>query len=445
MFKIHAIGGYGEVGKNMTAVEIGEDIILFDCGLYLPAVVDLQESTKTPSAKLLESVGAFPNDRVLEGKRDKVRAILIGHAHLDHVGAVQYIANRYPNAQIYGTPFTIAVLNSLIDDGKHFIKNKINIVAPNSSVNIKGKNGNYKADFINITHSTPQTSIIALDTNHGIVVYANDFKLDNNPVIGLPPNYDKMKEIAKKGVKVLIMDSLYSGSERKTPSEKIARALVEEVLLTVNHEGHGIIITTFSSHIARLKSIVDFSKKLNRKIIFVGRSLSKYVNAAKTAKICPFEKEIELATYPNQLEKKLKLAEKNRESYVIVCTGHQAEPGSILDRMVEGKLPFKLRPHDSVIFSAKVIPVPINISARANLDKKIRKKDVRIFDEVHVSGHGGSEDLRETIELLKPENIIPSHGSLDQLSPAVELAKEMGYEFGKNIHLVQDGTTIEVK
>ncbi len=442
--EIHTIGGYNEVGKNMTAVDLGEDIIVFDCGLYIPAVIDLQETTKQPTPKLLSSVGALPDDNFLEKNKDRVRAFLITHAHLDHVGALHYIAFKYPKAEIFATPYTVEVLYALMKDSKNMLKNKITSVLPNSSCVVKGKNKTYKADFVNITHSTIQSVFIALHTPQGVVAYANDYKLDNSPIMGLPPNYQKMKELSKEGVKALIVDCLYSGDDRKTHSEKIARAMVEEVLLTVDHGNHGIIISTFSSHIARLKSIVEFSKKLDRKVVFIGRSLAKYVDAAKKSNQCPFAKDIHIVTFNNQIKSKLKQIDKNRHEYVIVCTGHQAEPGSVLDRLVNNKLPFEFKPQDSVIFSSKVIPVPVNISNRANMDKKLKSRDVRIFDDVHVSGHGGREDLREMINLLKPQHFIPSHGGLDKTTPAMELAKEMGYQYGKTAHLCQNGTIVKI-
>jgi ribonuclease J len=445
MFKIHTISGYNEVGKNMTAVEFKDDIIVFDCGFFIPALVDLQDEIRQPTFEMYKDAGAFPDYDFLEKNKEKVRAFLITHAHLDHVGAIPYIASKFPDAEIYGTPFTIEVLRSLMADSKIFLRNKIQIVNPDNSVFIKGKSQKYKADFINITHSTIQSSIIALHSQDGAIVYANDFKLDNSPVIGKPPSYKKMLEVGKGGVKVLIVDSLYSKDERKTHSEKIARAMVEEVMLTIDHRNKGIIISTFSSHIARLKSIVDFSKRLNRKVIFVGRSLNKYVAAAKKVNECPFQNDVEIASYTKQVESKLKRVDKDRENYVLVCTGHQAEPGSVLDRIVSGKLPFQFKPQDSVIFSSSVIPAPVNVANRANMDKKLRNKDVRIFDNVHVSGHGGREDLRDLINIFKPENVIPSHGGLDKTTPAMGLFKEMGYQYGKNAHLCQDGQIVEIK
>tara|TARA_Y100000310_G_scaffold268572_1_gene281245 strand:+ start:11231 stop:12568 length:1338 start_codon:yes stop_codon:yes gene_type:complete len=444
MFKIHTLGGYNEVGKNMTAVEINDDIIVFDCGIFLPAVIDLQETSKQPTPKMFEDSGALPDDDFLEKNKHRVKAFLISHAHLDHVGAVQYLARKYPNAQICGTPFTIEVLKALIKDSRTIVKNKITTIKPDSSVLIRGKKETYKAEFVNITHSTIQSTFIALHTKDGVIVYANDYKLDKTPVMGSPPNYKKINELARKGVKMLIVDALYSKDDRKTHSEKIARAMVEEVMSTVDHRNKAIIISTFSSHIARLKSIVEFSKKLNRKVVFLGRSLAKYVEAAKKVNQCPFKSDIELVSYSRQVESRFRKLDKERGNWVIVCTGHQAEPGSILDRLVEGKLPFTFKPQDSVIFSSSVIPTPVNQTSRAHMDKKLKQKDVRIFDNVHVSGHGGREDLREMVNLFKPKHIIPSHGGFDKTTPAMDLVKEMGYKYGKTAHLCQNGNIVTV-
>jgi len=447
--EIHTIGGFNEVGKNMTVVDLGDDVIIFDAGFYLPAIIELQEQEtqqqQAYSEKKLRSIKALPDDLILDklGLRKKVRAILLGHAHLDHIGAIPYMAYRY-NAPVVGTPFTTSVLKRILKDEKIKIPNKIKPVNPNSSITIKGKKRNYKVDFINITHSTIQTSMMALHTPQGVVLYANDFKLDNTPVLGLPPNYETLKKIAKEGVKVLIVDSLYSGSDRKTPSEKIARALLEEVLLTIKNEKSAIFVSTFSSHIARLKSIVDFSKKLNRKVYFVGRSLKKYVSSAIDVGLCPFQKDIELASYSKQVESTLKKVSKNREGSLVVCTGHQGEPGSIMDRLSRNKLPFSFKPSDNIIFSSKTIPAPQNIENKEQLNKRLKKSGVRIFDNIHVSGHAGREDLRDLISLIHPEHIIPAHGSPDQLAPMEELAEELGYKANKEIHLMRNGQKIRI-
>jgi len=445
---IHTIGGFNEVGKNMTVVDFGDDAVIFDAGIYLPAVIDLQEGEPQQTAyseKKLRSIGALPDDLVIDryGLRNKVRAILLGHAHLDHIGAVPYIGYRY-NAPVVGTPFTIAVLKRIIEDEKIKLRNNLKTIHPNSSFLIKGKKRSYKTDFINITHSTIQTSMLALHTPEGVVLYANDFKLDNTPILGLPPNYDALKQISKEGVKALIVDSLYSGDERKTPSEKIARALLEEVLLTVRSENSAIFVATFSSHIARIKSIVDFAERLDRKVYILGRSMNKYISSAKEVNMCPFKNDIYLVSYKNQVESTLKKISKNREKAVVVCTGHQGEPGSILDRLARKKLPFDFRLNDNLIFASKTIPVPVNIANKEQIDKRFKKIGVRVFDNVHVSGHAGREDLRDLISILNPENIIPAHGSTQQLIPMIELAREMGYKVGKEVHLMQDGQRLRI-
>jgi len=446
--KIYTIGGFTEVGKNMTVVDMGDDAVIFDAGVYLPALIELQEEEeqqKTYSEKKLRQIEALPDDLILDkiGVRKKVRAILLGHAHLDHIGAIPYISYRY-KAPVVGTPFTLAVLKKILQDEKIKIPNKLITINPNSSFIIKGKKRSYKAEFINVTHSTLQTSMIALHTPEGVVLYANDFKLDNTPIMGLPPNYEALKRIAKQGVKALIVDSLYSGDNKKTPSEKVARVLVEEVLMTIKNEKSAIFVSTFSSHIARIKSIVDYGKKLNRKIYVIGRSMNKYISAANEVGMCPFRRDIQIGSYKRQVESILKRVSKNRRNSLVICTGHQGEPGSILDRLSRKKLPFEFNQNDNVIFSSKTIPVPANMANKENMDKRLRKAGARIFDDVHVSGHAGREDLRDLISIVKPKHIIPAHGSTQQLTPMVELAREMGYKTGKECHLMQDGQVLEL-
>ena len=269
--KIHTVGGYSEVGKNMTVLETKEDAFIFDEGFFMPAIVEMQEKEKgSYTPKKLRAVKALPDDSAIEKIRHKVRSQFVGHAHLDHVGGVPFMSDRY-NAPVYGTPFTTSVLNTLLMDNDVVLRNKIKSIQPNTEFFIQGKTKKYKAEFLNITHSTLQTALMAIHTKKGPVLYANDFKLDDNPVLGLKPNYKRLRELAKQGIHALVLDSLYSNSDRKTPSEKIARALLEEVLLTIQNRDAGIIVTTFSSHIARLKSIVEFGKKTKQRSCISGK------------------------------------------------------------------------------------------------------------------------------------------------------------------------------
>jgi len=442
--RIYTVGGYSEVGKNMTVIDFGKDAIMLDAGLYLPPIVALQERDKCTTEKGLRNIHAIPDDTSLDalGIRNKLRAIIVGHAHLDHVGAIPYIAHRY-NAEIIATPFTAEVLKTLVSECPIEFKNPIKAIQPNSSYRVNGAQ-NINIEFINITHSTPQTSLIAIRSNQGNVLYANDFKFDNSPQLGKKPNYEAIKKISKEGVKALIVESIYAAEERKTPSEKVARDLLEDVMLTVDNKGAGIVVTTFSSHIARLKSIVEFGRKLNRKVVFIGRSLNKYVSAAMKAKICPFSKQIMLVSYTRQVDSIMKRIEHERDKYLIVCTGHQGEPGSVLDRISRNEMSFKLSPKDHVIFSSRTIPTEVNIENKEQLDKRLKQRGVRIFNEVHVSGHAGREDLRDFINMVKPEHIIPAHGDLTKLSALAELSTELGYKVGKNCHISQDLQSIEL-
>ncbi len=442
--KIHAIGGYDEVGKNMTVLETKEDAHIFDSGLFLPAIVTVQERERDPTEKSLKNLGALPDDDYLDKNnlRSKVRSMLVSHAHLDHVGGVPYNSYRY-KAPVLGTPYTTEVLKVLMRDSNQNIPNRIIPIKPNGSYNIKGKK-DYKVEFINITHSTIQSAIIAVHTPEGVVLYANDYKLDNTPVFGDKPNYERLKQLSKIGIKALVVDCLYAPDDRKTPSEKIAKNLLEDVMFTTDNKNSGIVVTTFSSHIARLKTISEFGRKLNREVVFLGRSLGKYVEAARNIGKAPFINDVKIYSYRRQVEKALKRINKNKKDYLIVCTGHQGEPGSILERISRSQLPLNLDEKDHIIFSSKTIPTEVNELNRMEMEIKLKKRKVRIFDNVHVSGHGGREDLRDLIKLTNPEHVIPSHGELAKTSAGADLAVEMGYKLDKTVHLMSNGKFIEI-
>ncbi len=445
MIKIHGVGGFDEVGKNMAAVEYGNDVMLCDAGLYLPAVVSVSEREKIPTESGMRAIGALPNDHYLDEKnlRNKVRALLISHGHLDHVGAVPYLGHRYAKAGVYGTPYTLEVLKTLMPEGK-ILPNHLNYIKPDGNAIIKGDSSNFKVEFINMTHSTLQCSMIAVHTPDGVVLYANDYKLDNTPVMGDKPNYKRLKELSREGVKALIVNCLYAHAERKTPSEKIARGLLEDVMFTTENHNSGLIVTTFASHIARLKSIVEFGNKLGREVIFVGRSLAKYVSAADKIHQLPFKNKITIAAYAKHKEKILKKVNSDRSKYLIVCTGHQGESGAVLDRISRNQMPFKLQENDHIIFSSKTIPTPVNLAAKSDLQERLKKFKPRIFDNVHVSGHGAKEDLRDLIKLTNPEHVIPAHGDHSKTIAGMELSVEMGYKKNYNVHLLSNSEGIEL-
>lgn len=439
--QIITIGGYSEIGRNCTLVKVDDEAVILDMGLHMDNYIAYTEEReelhidKPMSANDLIKVNAVPNVYKIEDLWPKVKAICITHAHLDHVGAVPFISNKF-KADIHCTRYTAEVLGAILRDEKISLRNNIVFHPTNSRFKVSKK---ITIEFINITHSVPQTVIIAVHTPYGTLVYANDFKLDNAPTLGDKPNFKRLRALGEKGVKVLIVDSLYAGTAMKTPSESIAREMLKDVLLGVNSKGKAVVVTTFSSHIARLKSIVELGKKLRRKIVFIGRSLSKYMLAARTAGIIDFSKKADFVRYGNKIGKFFK-GVKHPEKCLFVVTGHQGEPRAVLPRMVYQHI-YNFREGDHVVFSCSIIPVEANIRNREKLDSELKKRKVRLFTDVHVSGHAFREDLRDLVSLLKPENIIPTHGNKKNLRAMKELALEIGYK-SQNIKILRNGIQV---
>ena len=442
MIEIYAVGGYNEVGKNCTAIDVDGEVIIVDLGINLENYIKLTEDediVKISPDKLMQ-VGAVPNISVLDKIKDNVKAIVIGHAHLDHLGAVPYLANRF-NAPIISAPYTIEVLRSILKEDRIKLKNEIKTLNLNSFYKITD---NLKVEFINITHSVPQAALIAIHTKYGVILYANDFKLDLHPTLGKKPNFKRLEEIGNENVIALVVESTYADDAKKMPSERVAKEMLRDVLLGTNNKDNLMIVTTFSSHIARLKSIIEFGKKLNRKIIFLGRSLAKYVKAAENIGIVNFSKDVEIVKYSKQIEKRLKKVDKDRKKYLLVVTGHQGEHKSVLYKIAKGEFKFRLYPEDSIIFSCRTIPTQTNIENRGALENELKLTGVRIFKDIHQSGHAAREDLRDFINFVKPRNIIPSHGSKEKKDALAELASEMDYKIGKNVFLVKDGHKVSL-
>ncbi len=442
MLTIHAIGGYNEVGKNMTLIEVDDEAVVLDMGLHLEKYIAYtqDEDIEHLSAAELMKVGAIPDITLLGDLKKKVKAIVPTHAHLDHVGALIFLSNRF-DCPIIGTQFTKSVISAIIKDEKITFKNPIKVLNAGSSIKISK---NIEIEFVNTTHSTPQTVMAAIHTKYGTIIYANDFKFDSYPAFGKKPDFPRLKELGEKGVKALIVDCLRADKEGKTPSENVAKDMLRDVMLGTESEDKLVVVTTFASHLARLKSIVEFGEQIKRKVIFMGRSLGKYTAAGKEAGIANFSEEVQILKFKKQIKRILKKIEKDRGKYLLVVTGHQGEPKSVLSRMVKGEFDFKLEKGDHVIFSSTVIPTATNKANSEILEKKLKAQGVRIFRDIHVSGHAGKEDLRDLLIMTEPENIIPAHGDLKMKSAFSELAYEMGYEYGNNLHLIRDGQKINL-
>lgn len=439
--EIASVGGYNEVGKNMTAIRVGSEVVIVDMGIHLENYIRLTEDEDIIklSTRDLTSAGAIPDITPINDWMPKVQAIATTHAHLDHIGAIPFLGNKF-RAPVYGTPFSIEVLKSILKDEKIDIKNKLNDVKINGTVKLTP---NIKMEFINTTHSTPHTVMIALHTRYGSIIYANDFKFDNYPTLGQKPNLKRLEELGRQGaVHTLIVDSTYAWDWRKMPSETVAKNMLRDVILATDSRGKAIVVTTFSSHIARLRSIVEFGQKLGRKIVFMGRSLSKYCEAAKKAGIADLSEHVEIVKFSRKIKKRLTEISKDRDKYLIVMTGHQGEPKAALSKIIDGVFPFKFEPEDHVIFSCTVIPTETNYNNRNRMEQRLKSYGVRIFKDLHVSGHAAREDLRDLINMLKPKNIIPAHGNFKMTTALVDLAQDMGYK-NENIHLIQNGERLK--
>jgi ribonuclease J len=437
--EICAIGGYKDVGGNCTAIKVDDDVVILDMGLHMENYVKYMEDedVRDVTANQLIKVKAVPNLGHIDDWKNKVKAVVPSHAHLDHVGAMPFLANQV-NAPIVATPFSIEVIKTISKDVK--LKNKFIKVNPNSTYKVSDK---ISVEFIHVTHSTPQSSILAVHTPYGTVLYASDFKFDNSPTLGAKPNYARLKQLKGKVV-LLITECLYAGAHQKMPSEAVARQMLKEVMLEMDSTGRAMIVTTFSSHIARLKSIIEFGKKMGRKIVFMGRSLDKYVGAAERVGLVNFSSDIGMIYYGKRAQKELKKIGGQKEKYLLVMTGHQGEPKAMLSRIVDGQFPFPLESGDFVIFSCRTIPSPTTIANRKVLETKLKEVGVRMFTDIHVSGHAAREELRELIEMTEPHHVMPTHGEPSMLAALADLAAELGYPPEK-VHMVFNGQRFSVE
>ncbi|ODS42087.1 MAG: hypothetical protein MSIBF_01730 [Candidatus Altiarchaeales archaeon IMC4] len=423
--KITAVGGYKAVGRNMTGVTVGNETIAIDNGIRLDTLQMYDGDTdrlRRYKTEELVNLDIIPRVDIL----GNVSSQLISHGHLDHVGA---LAITKPNAPIFGTPYTLEI-------GRKDYKNgDFHAVPYNQAIDVSR---NMSAEFVEITHSIPQASIINVKTKEGDVVYAADFRFDNKSAIA-QPDYKKLKEIGSGNVKALIVESTRVKEPGKTPSEEVVREKLDDVVEFIE-EGL-IIATTFSTHIERVQAILDAAQKAGRIPLLLGRSLYTQAELAERFGLLTIPPEAKTFASGKAAKNGLKMIEK-REDYLLIVTGHQGEPKSVLSRMITGEIPFKFKKEDSVLFCANTIPSPINVATRYAVETKLQNLDVRIFKDLHVSGHASKEDHRRLIRMLKPEHIIPCHGDMEMRSAYAVLAAEEGYDINKSVHLLNNETSV---
>ncbi len=435
---IIAVGGYNEMGKNMTGVRVDNDIIVLDMGLQLDRVQIHEdvEIDKMHSMDLIK-MGAIPDDTVMNEVNGTVKAIVCTHGHLDHIGAIPKLAHRY-KAPIIATPYTAELIKHEISDERKFdVGNQVMSLKIGGRYNVTP---DIQIEFIRIQHSIVDSAFAAIHTPEGVVLYASDFKLDRTPTIGEPPDFQRLKKLGKEGVKVMITESTNSGHSGKTPSEQIAKDLVRDVLLGTEETESGVIITTFSSHVARINAIIQAAEEMDRIPVLLGRSMERYLSIARDMKYIEFPKNLEIHGSRNAVDKALRrISQDGKKKYLPIVTGHQGEPDSILTRIANGETHFKIDSGDKVIFSANAIPNPMTLANRYALETKLKMAGARIYDNVHVSGHASREDHWELLRMISPEQVIPSHGNMVMHSNYVEMAEDAGYAFGDTVHIMRNG------
>jgi ribonuclease J len=445
--EIATIGGYEAVGRQMTAVRAGDDVVIFDMGLNLSKVLihDNVETERMHSLDLID-MGAIPDDRVMSDLEGDVRAIVPTHGHLDHIGAISKLAHRY-NAPIVASPFTIELVKQQVEgESKFDVQNDLVKMEAGGTMAVDDA-GTVELEFVNVTHSIIDAINPVLHTPEGSIVYGLDKRIDHNPVIGDPIDMERFREISREdnGVLCYIEDCTNAGSKGRTPSESLARTHLKDVLSSVEDYDGGIIATTFSSHIARVSSLVEFARDIGRQPVLLGRSMEKYSGTAERLDFVDFPEDLGMYGHRKSVDRTFKrIMNEGKENYLPIVTGHQGEPRAMLTRMSRGETPYEFDAGDKVIFSARIIPEPTNEGQRYQVEKLLGMQGARVYDDVHVSGHLREEGHYQMLDALQPRHVIPAHQSLEGFAPYVDLCENQGYAVGRDLHVTRNGNMIQL-
>ncbi|GGL54973.1 ribonuclease J [Halocalculus aciditolerans] len=443
--EIATIGGYEEVGRNCTAVRAGDDIVIFDMGLNLSKVLihDNVETERMHSLDLID-MGAIPDDRVMSDLEGDVKAIVPTHGHLDHIGAISKLAHRY-DAPIVARPFTIELVKGQLEGEQKFgVDNELVKMDPDERMAIGDE---CELELVHVTHSIIDASNPVLHTPEGSVVYGLDKRIDHNPVIEEPFDMQRFREIANEGEGVLayIEDTTNAGRKGRTPSESHARNHLKDVMYSLEDYSGGIVATTFSSHVSRVTSLVEFAKDIGRQPILLGRSMERYSGTAERMGRVNFPDNLGMFGHRKSVDRAFKrIMNEGKGNFLPIVTGHQGEPRAMLTRMGRGETPFDFDDGDKVIFSARVIPEPTNEGQRYQSEQLLRMQGARIYDDVHVSGHLSQEGHYQMLQELQPQHVIPAHQNLENVGKYVPLAESQGYKMGRDLHVARNGQTIQL-
>jgi ribonuclease J len=415
--RIVPLGGLGEVGKNMMAVEYGEDILVIDAGLMFP------------ENDMLGIDYIIPDFQYLLDKRQRVRGIIVTHGHEDHTGAIHHVLEQI-KAPIYATPLTRGLVEIKLSRGGLLNQVSMNTVRAGEMAQI----GPFKVEFFHVCHSIPDGVGLGIDTPAGLIIHSGDFKFDHTPVDSWPTDFAKLGEFSGRGVLLLMADSTNADKHGWTPSERVIEPALDQVFRTASGR---IIVATFASVISRMQQVANIAINHGRSLAFVGTSMNENVRISR---------KLGYLDLPDNLLVSVDQALKMKPNEVVLmCTGSQGEPSSILGRLSTGtNRQFDLMQGDTIVLSSH--PIPGNEeSVHKAINRLFRRGANVIYDAiapVHVSGHASQEEEKLLINLVKPKHFIPIHGELRHLRQHADLARELGVP-AERVATVENGHSIE--
>ena len=416
--KIIPLGGLGEVGKNMTAYEFQNQILIVDAGIMFP------------HNDMLGIDYIIPDFEYLRKKANQVVGIVITHGHEDHIGAIHHVLNEIP-VPVYGTPLTMGLIEVKLARNNAASKAMLNTVEAGSTIEI----GPFKVELFHICHSIPDAVGLGITTPAGLVVHMSDFKFDHTPVDGWPTDYAKLAEFARRGVDLLLSDSTNAERPGWTPSEKVIGPALDKVF---EEAPSRIIVATFASLISRIQQVADAAEKHGRRMALAGPSMIDNVKIARKLGYLEIPDDVLIP-----LDQALQM---QGHKVVLMCTGSQGEPSSIVGRLSAGtNRQFDLKPKDTVVLSSHPIPGNEETISKT-INRLLRRGANVIYDAIapiHVSGHASQEEQKLLLNLIKPKHFLPIHGELRQLRRHGQLAVEVGIP-EECVIVVENGQIVEL-
>jgi ribonuclease J len=411
------LGGLGEIGLNMAALETSRDLLLIDCGLMFPEQYMLGVDL------------VLPDISSLNGRLDKLRALLLTHGHEDHIGAIPFLIEQLGFPPIYGTPLTLGLVENKLAEHQLLSKCRLCPVVLRTPFHL----GEFTVEFFRAAHSIVDGAGLAIRTPAGMIVHTGDFKLDPTPVDGERTDLARLAALGEEGVQLLLADSTNVEKSGHTLSERMVGEAFQEILPRCRGK---IIVATFSSNIHRIQQIADAAREAGRKLLIGGRSMLENVAIARQLGY--------LFLQDDELVDLRRLATLPADKVLILTTGSQGEPLSALTRiaMADHKQ-IQLEPGDSVILSSKFIPG--NEKAISDLINHLYRRGAEVYyektSEIHVSGHAAREELKTLHSLVKPKYFVPVHGEYRHLVKHAELACEMGLARERSL-VIENGTPL---